>query len=265
MNIRERVALALVPSILSCLVSPAGQPLREIEAPEGRQGVAVDEWHVYAIGNKVVAKYDKFTGKRLQVWRASEEEPLIHLNSGMVHEGKLICAHSNYSGIPMTSSVEVWDTETLEHVDSHSFGILYGSLTWFDRYDGYWWACFAHYDDNGGYDHKDHTYTTLVKFDDDWRRIESWIFPETVLERFKPDSASGGSWGPDGLLYVSGHDRPELYAMAVPKAGSILRHVRTIPFVNEGQAIAFDRTGTGLLYGIIRGKGLIVADELPAR
>src|SRR3546814_8779330 len=49
----------------------------------------------------------------------------------------------------MTSSVEVFDTRTMEHVDSFSFGILRGSLTWLDRHDGAWWAGFANYDNDG--------------------------------------------------------------------------------------------------------------------
>jgi len=239
------------------------EPLREIRAPEAHQGVAVDEAHVYAITNREVAKYDKFTGERVAGWEATDEKPLIHLNSGIVHDGKLICAHSNHSDLPMTSSIEIWDAETLEHIESHSFGIRYGSLTWFDRHDGYWWACFAHYDRRGGYPDKDHRYTQVVKFDDDWRRIEGFVFPETVLDRFHPYSASGGAWGRDGRLYCSGHDLGELYVLQLPEAGSVLRHVDTARFPIAGQAIAFDRTGTGLLYGIIRKKNLIVASEAP--
>ena len=57
-------------------------------------------------------------------------------------------------------------------------------------------------------------YTQLVKFDDQWRRLESWSFPAAVVERFKPMSSSGGAWGADGRLYVTGHDHPELYFLA---------------------------------------------------
>ena len=38
----------------------------------------------------------------------------------------------------MTSSVEIFETEHLTHIESHSFGIAYGSCTWIDRYGGYW-------------------------------------------------------------------------------------------------------------------------------
>lgn len=241
----------------------AEEPLGRIEAPEARQGVAVDGKYVYAIGNRVVAKYDKFTGDRIKVWNATEEKPLIHLNSGVVIGGKLICAHSNHSGLPMTSSIEIWDTETLEHIESHSFGILYGSLTWCDRKDGYWYACFAHYNRKGGYPEKDHTFTSVVKFDDNWQRLESWVFPKEVLDRFNPYSSSGGAWGPDGRLYCTGHDHKEIYILELPKAGSILKLAGIVPFPIEGQAFAFDKSGTGLLYGIVRDEKIIIAELVP--
>jgi hypothetical protein len=61
-------------------------------------------------------------------------------------DGKLYAAHSNYPDWPMTSSMEIFDAETLQPVGSHSFGILYGSLTWVDWKDGHWWMTFANYD-----------------------------------------------------------------------------------------------------------------------
>lgn len=239
------------------------EPLLRIDAPEARQGVAVDDAYVYGIGNQVVAKYDKFTGERVAIWEASDDLPLIHLNSGVVIDGQLICAHSNYGGIPMTSSIEIWDTETLTHIESHSFGILYGSLTWCDKKDGDWYACFAHYDKSGGYPEKDHSFTSVVKFDAEWQRLESWVFPREVLDRFHPYSSSGGAWGADGRLYCTGHDNDDLYVFELPKAGSVLRLVEITKFPIYGQAIAFDRSGTGLLYGIVRAEGVVVAASAP--
>jgi hypothetical protein len=46
----------------------------------------------------------------------------------------------------MTSSLEIWDAATLKHIGNHSFGINWGSLTWADFCDGYWWMTFANYD-----------------------------------------------------------------------------------------------------------------------
>lgn len=234
-------------------------PLREIPATEARQGVAVDAAHVYAIDNRTVAKYDKLSGAQVARWEATDAIPLTHLNSGVVWEGRLYCAHSNYPQLPMTSSLEIFDTATLEHVDTHSFGIRYGSLTWMDRHAGFWWGCFAHYDKRGGYPHKDHTYTTVVKFDDSWHELEAWVLPEAMLAAAHPYSSSGGSWGPDGRLYCTGHDHAKLYVLALPEGGSTLRLVETVVFPIEGQAIAFDRSGTGWLYGVNRDEKKIVA------
>lgn len=226
-------------------------------AAEAHQGVAVDEHYFYAIGTRVIGKYDKTTGKKIGQWKDTTGE-ILHLDSGVEFDGKLYCAHSNYPALPMTSSVEVWDKTNLEHISSHSFGIRWGSFTWLDRHEGYWWAVFAHYEDyhlkdNDGNDpqNTDPQWTTLVKFDDQWQSLEEWIFPSTVIDRAKPYSISGGSWGADGLLYCSGHDRSELYVMQLPKSGSILKHLSTIHFPNEGQGIAWDKTKR-VLYGIQR-------------
>jgi len=239
---------------------PAAVELRvDFVTPEAHQGVAVDEDYAYAINNTAITKHDKHTGEKLLRWDASEEIPLIHLNSGMVKDGKLYCAHSNYPKQPMVSSMEIWDTATLTHIGSHSFGITDGSLTWMDWHDGHWWGCFAQYDGRRGLPDRDHRWTRLVKYDEAWRPLEAWAFPDTVLEYFAPFSSSGGAWGPDGLLYVSGHDRYELYGLEVPRGGGVLVHRNTLPSIQAGQAIAFDRSGTGLLYGIVRRDKRIVA------
>ena len=256
------VYLVMLAAAYSIVSAADSAPLREIPAPEAHQGVAVDAGHVYAIDNKTVAKYDKYTGARVAIWEASEERPMQHLNSGVVWAGKLYCAHSNYPGIPMTSSVEIWDADTLTHTGTHSFGIFYGSLTWMDRHDGFWWGCFAHYDKRGGYPDKDQTYTTVVKFDDDWRALEAWVLPDAMLAAAHPYSSSGGAWGPDGRLYCTGHDGPTLYVLALPASGSALRLLETVDFPIDGQAIAFDRSGSGWLYGILRDDQKIIAGPL---
>jgi hypothetical protein len=94
--------------------------------------------------------------------------------------------------------------------------------------------------------------TTLVKFDKNWQVMESWIFPWELLEKFEDMSNSGGSWGPDGNLYVTGHDLAEIYKIRIPEAGSILEVAETIPLNIRGQGIAWDHSEPGILYGIIR-------------
>jgi len=114
-----------------------------------------------------------------------------------------------------------------------------------------------------GFPGRDHRFTTLLKFDDRWRVMGAWTFPDTVLARFKPRSSSGGTWGADGRLYVTGHDLPEVYVLELPRVGTVLTHVATIPVAFEGQAIAFDRGADRVLFGISRAKREVVAMKLP--
>ncbi len=236
------------------------EELRRFPAAEAHQAVAVDAEHFYAIGSSTIGKYDKRSGGLVTRWKASFERPLIHLNSGVVIDGHVYCAHSNYPKVPMTSSIEIWDADDLTHVDSHSFGITEGSLTWIDRHAGEWWGVFAHYskrpDDLGT------EWTRLVLFDDDWQQRQSWVFPSTVIERFRPSSNSGGSFGTDGLLYCTGHDRAEVYVFRLPKAGSTLNLRETIPIGNTGQGIAWDRSQPGVLFAIHRGNKEVVVSKL---
>lgn len=220
----------------------------------------MDAAHVYVIDNTVVAKHDKFTGELVARWEASEEFPLTHMNSGMVRDGKLYVAHSNYPHLPMTGSLEIFDTETLTHVGSHSFGSTEGSFTWLDWHDGFWWGCFVHYDDDAEKE-KDNAYSRVVKFDEDFREVAAWVLPRAVLRALSPHSASGGAWGPDNRIYISGHDKSELYALTLPRSGSTLVHAGTYAFGNQGQAIAFDRTGTNLVYGLVRKENGVVAEN----
>lgn len=153
-------------------------------AKEARQGIAVDADHIYVIGTQQIGKYDKKTHKLLKHWQGAEAGPIIHLDSGVILKNKLYCAHSNYPEVPMTSSVEIWDSETLEHIGSHSFGINWGSCTWIDRFDGFWWGSFAHYNKLKDQTGKGSEWTTIVKFDDNWQPIQSWVFPKEVYKRF---------------------------------------------------------------------------------
>jgi len=162
----------------------------------------------------------------------------------------------------MTSSVEIWDIATLKHVDTHSFGIQWGSCTWIDRTRDYWWAVFAHYDKYEKTINKDNSWTTLVKFDNRWQLLESWIFPDTLLHKFKPMSNSGGSWGADGYLYCTGHDSAEIYILKLPAAGSILELDNILPIDIQGQGIAWDRSEDNVLYTIKRKEKKVIIFRL---
>ncbi len=257
-------------SLAAAAVNAQGRVFRELkrfDVPEARQGVAVDAGHFFAITNQAVAKYDKSAGTLVKRWAASDELPLVHLNAGLVIDGKLYCAHSNYPDYPETSSVEIWDAASLEHIGTHSFGITDGSLTWIDRHQGVWWAVFAHYSSKVGQQGrtKGTRWTRLVKFDRDWCPVQSWVFPEEVTGRFEPKSNSGGMWGPDGKLYCTGHDAPELYCLALPRSGSVLRLVEVVPINITGQAFAWDPTNRDLIYGIDKAQRQVVVSRLVAR
>lgn len=261
-----RVVLAV--STLSLIANVSEQPapgaveIRRYAAPEARQGVAVGPQRFYAIDNRTIAAYDRVSGHRITRW---DGDPALfhHLNSCIVEETRLVCAHSNYPQVPMASSIETFDARTLDHIASHSLGPGTGSLTWIVRHAGSWWAAFANYDGKGGDAGRDHRSTVVVRMSNEFVRQEAWLFPDSVLARMKPYSSSGGVWGDDGLLYVTGHDAPEIYALALPDAGATLRHVATIDIATKGQAIAWDPTEPRTIWSIDRSEASVVVSRLP--
>lgn len=238
--------------------------LRVYEAPDARQGVAADAEHFYAVNNTVVAKHELPSGRLVDRWAGQPNGPIRHLNSCLADAARLWCANSNYPATPMASSIEVFDTKTLDHAESHSLGLLdEGSLAWFDRYRAGWIAGFAHYDGSGGVSFKNHTFSSIVTFDAEWRRTGGWLFPASVLERMAPYAASGGAIGPDGWLYLLGHDRPEMYVVGRPKMGPTLVHVATVDLEAEGQAFSWAQDGSRTIFTIDSRKRLVRRIEVP--
>ena len=235
------------------------EEVRRIPAPEANQGVGADEHYLYAIDNHAIGKYDKQTGERVALWQCERGKPLIHLDSAVVYDGVLWSAHSNYPGMPMTSSIETWDTATLQHRSSYSFGISAGSATWIDLHQGHRYVTFAHY---GNDDDRDSRWSTLIQFDEEWRRREAWVYPAEVVSKLGNYSISGGVFGPDGRLYCTGHDNAEIYVFSFPTGGSTLVLEETIPMPMHGQGIGLDPTDPTLLYGIDRRRREIVVTRL---
>lgn len=237
--------------------------LRRFQLKEVKQGVAVDATHFYVINNTSITKHAKADGKPVTAWKDTTGL-LKHMNSGVVLDGKLYIVHSNYPTVPMLSSLEIFDARSLRHIGSHSFGFLPGSATWADFHEGFWWVAFANYSDKASAEGRDNRWTMLVKFTKDWQRLESWSFPANVLQAFAPKSTSGGSWGKDGFLYCTGHDKPELYVLKLPDRGSTLQYVKTIPTVSEGQAFAIDRSIRNqlILYSITRNDNYVIVSEV---
>ena len=237
--------------------------LRRWKVRGANQGVAVDANSFYGIGNYVVGKYDKTTGARVAEWVGLRGGATVHLNGGLVQDGQLVLAHSNFPQLPMASSLEYFDLATVQPVKSWSLGIRHGSLTWAEKKDGFWWACFAHYNDQGTGPPTDNRSTLFGRFDETWQLRESWIFPPQVIANWGKSSSSGGSWGDDGLLYTTGHDEKELYVLRLPLMGVTLEYVTTIAVPFEGQSWAWDRTDQRVIYGIIRRTGEVVAARIP--
>ena len=245
----------LAATSLSIDAAPRLEQVAEFAIPEANQGVGIDKDHFYAVNDREIAKYDRKTGKLVKKWEGPKDGPVIHLDSALVMDGKIYAAHSNWPFWPMTSSLEIFDAATMEHVGTHSFGIRYGSLTWVDWHDGHWWMGFANYDRLIGpnktpYGHK--VNTVVVKMTRDFQTVQMWTLPKVLLDKFEEMSNSGGSWGPDGFLYLTGHDPAELYRVRFPKAGSILELADVIPMNIRGQGIAWDRANPGTIAGIIR-------------
>lgn len=231
---------------------------------EANQGVAVDAEHFYGIGNHALVKHRKDTGARVAEWFGPRNGTIIHFNSGWVEGDRLTLSHSNFSQLPMASSLEVYDTRALQPVESYSFGIRLGSLTWAVRRDGYWWACFANYDDSGTTPGFDQRWTFFAQFDDRWQQLQSWLFPPQVIGTWGDSSCSGGDWGDDGLLYVTGHDAAQLHVLRLPRQGVTLEYVTTIEVPFEGQSWAWDRSQGRVIYGISRARQEVIAARIPA-
>lgn len=261
-----RVWLASLPAAPKAELAHHGLVAEEVRRwkPRGaNQGVAVDAKHFYGIGNYVVGKYDKVSGERVAEWVGLRGGATVHLNGGLIQDGQLVLAHSNFPQLPMASSLEYFDPASVRPVKSVSLGIRHGSLTWAEKKDGFWWACFAHYNDQGTAPGTDNRSTMVGKFDENWQLLESWLFPPQVVASWGKSSCSGGSWGDDGLLYTTGHDASELYVLRLPKMGVTLEYVTMIKVPFEGQSWAWDRTDRRVIYGIIRRTGEVVVAKIP--
>ncbi|MBM4027194.1 MAG: hypothetical protein FJ280_17575 [Planctomycetes bacterium] len=223
------------------------------------QGVAVDEKHFYAISNTTISKHDKATGAVKVTWRADTKNEAFrhftHMNSAVALEGKLYCAHSRYPADPNDNSLEIFDIrqDRLEHEKTIRLPRRHGSLTWADRHeDGSWWVCYA------VYGKENNRNTTLVQCrweNEGFAEVRTWKFPAEVVAQWGSMSCSGGSWGPDGYLYTTGHDDAKVHVLTIDPAGD-LKYVRTEEGVGfHGQAIAWDRfSDPPVLWGIVRGR-----------
>ncbi len=246
--------LALALLLVGCAPSRLVE-LRRLPAAEANQGVAVDAEHYFAIADAAIGKYRKADGALVERWTAPAGSGIRHLNAGVVVEGRLYCAHSNFPLKPDQSSVEVFDVATLAPVDRHAFVEPPGSLTWAIPYEDGWLACFAHYALTSQV-----ARSRLIAYDRDWRPRREWSFAPEVLAKFGRMSCSGGGVGPDGKVGITGHDARELYLLDLPSRGGVATLAAVRPFPGEGQAFAWDPSRPGEMVAISRkGRVLVVA------
>lgn len=238
------------------------QVVRRYPAAEAHQGVAVDSRFFYAIDNAAIGKYDKTSGERVAGWQADPDSDVLHLNGGIIIDGALYSAHSNYPETPMASSIEVFDPARMAHLRGIALPSGIGSATWVDFADGSWWVTFAHYAGRGGEPGKGPEHTTLVRFDRDWRRQDAWTFPREVVRRWGEMSSSGGVWAGGRRFFATGHDAPEVYVLDVPESGRELVLAQILAVESEGQGIAIDRAER-LLYSIKRRSREVIVSRMP--
>lgn len=254
-----RTLLILLFLGLACLfcLGQSAEEIKRFPAPNATQAVAVDSLYFYTISNRKIVKRLKSDGTVVDEWSGG----LKHLNSGIVFDGKLYCSNSNYPQSPMASSMEIFDTETLEHVGSHSFGIYIGSFTWIDRWDDHYYLMFVHYEEKGRERDKGTAYTSLIRTDSAYRREAGWMLPRNFVERLQPMSVSGGTFLPDGRMLLSPHHFEEVYLFSFPKMSYELVWEETISVPFQGQGLALDPY-TGLVWGMHRQKREVIVIDL---
>jgi len=238
-------------------------PTAVIAAEEARQGVASDGEAIYVADNSTIGKYAASDGTAIARFEGDPAR-FPHLNSCTLAGGRLVCASSNYPAVPHRGTVEFFDPATLAHTGSRVLPENPGSLTVMDWHGGHWWAVFANYDAKGGMPGKDHRQTLIARLSGDFAVEREYRLPASVLARIAPKSISGAGWSENGCLYLTGHDKPEVYVMQLPGDGDVLVHAGTFATASFGQAIDIDPARPDLLWSIDRRSRRVFASVLPA-
>lgn len=231
--------------------------IKTYAAPEAKQAVAADGHYFYAIDDAQVVKYN-LQGSRVGAWQPAPESHIKHLNSGFVKDGRLYMAHSNYPAVPRLSTIEILDTKTMEHFRTLEFGAFDGAANIVVWHDDAWWVLFAHYTGSKAEPGRTSADTRLDKFNIGWERTDSYYLPKELIAKIEPKSISGGAFGSNGELYLTGHDAAEVYNVRFPKEGKVLEYVNAYPVECEGQGI--DWHGNQL-YTIKRSTREVVVSE----
>ena len=257
------------------------------QSRDARQAVAADAQYAYAISDKSISKIHRATNQVIMRWKyedahagidqvgdADKLAQIKHLNSGVIIENRLYSAHSNWPELPAHNTIEVWDVDSMTQVESIELAGGNTWITWIDHYRDHWWVVLARYDavtgalgnrvstaSAGGKDSANDSRTRLLRLDMDFKILDTWYFPPELIAEFAPMSNSGGSWGPDGKLWLTGHDQPRAYITTLPHTGSQLVWESSVPLADiEGQGIAWDRSANEpTLFGVRRTAKWLVA------
>ena len=228
--------------------NPKLKSVQRFHAPQANQAAAADKEFFYAIGNRVITKHDRNTG--VEVVKSSGKAK--HLNSGYFHQGKLLCAHSNFPTLPEQSEVLSLDPKTMRLTVYRDLGNPGGSLTWVVQKKGSWWCNFAKYG-------KKNAETFVIKYDNHWKEIARYTYPQKLINQLGKYSISGGIWVGEEL-WVTGHDDPFLFRLSLPKKGSEFFYLGKTKVPFTGQGFATDPE-TGGLVGINRANKEIIFSQ----
>ena len=58
--------------------------------------------------------------------------------------------------------------------------------------------------------------TQSIQSNDYWTVAKAWIYPEALWGSFSTMSTSDDSFGPDGWIYITGHDTAGIHALKIP-------------------------------------------------
>ena len=260
---RRAAALALWAALAaSCAHRSELQTLRRFPARAAGQGAAVAEGAVYAVDTRAIEKYSP-TGSLLLRYDAGADASIVHLNGCSAHAGVLYCAHSHYPGVPMQSSIERFDADTLAHLGSQPLAGAPGSAPWVDRAGERWLVAFAHNAGRGGAPGRGPEHSRILAYDTDWRPLASYRYPAELVARFAGKSNSGGVVADGGVLLLTGHDAAEVYGACADEPAGELRWFATWPAPFAGQGIAYD-AARGALWGIVRETRELVEAKAPS-
>ena len=238
--------------------------VRRVFAGAARQGVAVSRSAIYAIDDRRIDKLHRGSGETVDGWEGALGGPVVHLNGGIVRDDVLWCAHSNYPELPMRSSIERFDADTLERLAPDRPG-RDGRLRDLGRPSRR--PLVGGLRPLRGARRRPRPRPRahdLVRYDDAWHEVARYGYPPELIRRLAGDtghSNSGGAFGPDGRLYLTGHDAAEIHVARVPDAGPTLAWEGTLPAPIEGQGIAWAPPrwlGGPTLFGVVRSRLLLV-------